>query len=125
MRGLFDNPNKALKPGLFVRIRLPIGKKYQAVLISDEAIQSDQGRKYVYVVNDKDEVVYRPVTLGQGIHGLRVIKDGLTAGERVIISGMQRVRPKMTVQARMQDPPKPPHSLLTRVLDTPQKSGKS
>jgi RND family efflux transporter MFP subunit len=125
MRGLFDNPKKTLKPGLFVRIRLPIGQKYQAVLIADEAIQSDQGRKYVFVVNDKNEVVYRPVTLGQGIHGLRVIKEGLKAGERVIISGMQRVRPKMTVQAKMQDPPKPPHSLLTRVLDGSAGHGKS
>src|SRR5207245_3819183 len=50
LRGQFENPNRTLKPGLFVRIRLPIGKAYQAVLIPDEAILSDQGRKYVYVV---------------------------------------------------------------------------
>jgi RND family efflux transporter MFP subunit len=125
MRGVFDNPKKTLKPGLFVRIRLPIGKPYKAVLISDEAILSDQGRKYVYVVNDKNEVVYRPVTLGQGIHGLRVIKENLSEGERVIISGQQRVRPKTIVQAKMEDPPTPPHSPLTQVLGSPAGKTKS
>jgi RND family efflux transporter MFP subunit len=118
MRGVFDNPDRRLKPGLFVRIRLPLGAPYKALLISDEALMSDQGRKYVYVVNDKDVVVYRPVVLGQGIHGLRVIKEGLAEGDRVIISGQQRVRPDMPVHAAMQDPPKPPASPLGHVLGT-------
>jgi RND family efflux transporter MFP subunit len=121
MRGVFANPNKALKPGLFVRIRLPIGEPYKALLVSDEAVLSDQGRKYVFVVNDKNVVVYRPVVLGQGIHGLRVIREGLSEGDRVIVSGMQRVRQDMTVQVQMQDPPKPPASPLTRVLRTVQR----
>ncbi|TMQ35707.1 MAG: efflux RND transporter periplasmic adaptor subunit, partial [Planctomycetota bacterium] len=92
MRGVFENPTGVLKPGLFVRIRLPIGTPYKAVLIPDEALLSDQGRKYVYVVNNKNEVVYRPVSLGQEIQGLRVIKKGVSMGEKVIVSGMQRVR---------------------------------
>jgi RND family efflux transporter MFP subunit len=116
MRGVFDNHNQLLKPGLFVRIRLPIGAPYKALLISDEALMSDQGRKYVFVVNDKNVAIYRPVVLGQGIHGLRVIKEGLSAGDRVIVSGMQRVRQDMSVQVKMQDPPKPPASPLGRVL---------
>jgi RND family efflux transporter MFP subunit len=104
MRGVFSNPKGVLKPGLFVRIRLPIGKPYEAVFIADEALLSDQGRKYVYVVNDKDEVVYRPVTPGQEVKGLRVIKDGLSGGERVIVNGMQRVRPGVTVRVKTPAP---------------------
>jgi RND family efflux transporter MFP subunit len=116
MRGVFNNPNRALKAGLFVRIRLPIGAPYKALVISDEAILSDQGRKYVYILNDKDEVVYRPVKLGQAMHGLRVIKEGLSQGERIVVSGMQRVRPGAKVQPTMQEPPKPPESPLVKLL---------
>jgi len=99
-----------------VRIRLPIGKPYQGLLSSGEALLHDQGRKYVYVVSDKNEVVYRPVELGQEIAGLVVIKKGLAKGERVIISGMQRVRPGAQVQIKLQDPPKPPESPLGKLL---------
>jgi RND family efflux transporter MFP subunit len=118
MRGVFENPKGLLRSGLFVRIRLPIGTPYTALLIPDEALLSDQGKKYVFVVNDKDEVVYRPVTLGQELKGLRVIKGGVSAGERVIITGMQRVRQGAKVQVKVQPPPKPPGSALTQLLKT-------
>jgi RND family efflux transporter MFP subunit len=117
MRGIFDNAAGILKPGLFVRIRLPIGKPYQAILTSSEAILSDQGRKYVYIVNDNNEVVYRPVTVGQESHGLSIIKKGLSTGERVIISGMQRVRQGAQVQVKLQEPPKAPPSVLVQMLE--------
>jgi len=94
----------------------PIGTPYRAFLIPDEALLSDQGRKFLYVVNEKDEVVYRPATLGQEIQGLRVIKDGLQAGDRVIVSGMQRVRPGVQVQATAQPPPKRPESPLGKLM---------
>jgi RND family efflux transporter MFP subunit len=100
MRGVFDNVDGQLKPGLFVRIRLPIGSPYQAVIVPDETLLSDQGKKYVYVVDEKDQVVYRPVTPGQEIKGMRVIKQGLSGDERVILSGMQRVRPGAQVQIK-------------------------
>jgi RND family efflux transporter MFP subunit len=125
MRGVFENTHGTLKSGLFVRIRLPIGKPYPALLIPDEALQSDQGRKYVWVVNKDDKVEYRPVKLGQAIAGLRVIqapekgkegKEGLAKGDRVVISGMQRVRKGAQVQVKAQDPPKPPESPLGRLL---------
>lgn len=138
MRGVFKNPRDTLKSGLFVRVRLPVGRPYPALLISDEALQSDQGRKYVYVVKTvtdegdgaeetKDVVEYRPIVVGQSIQGLRVIKEakrdtagkvieGLEKGERVIISGMQRVRPNTPVRAQMQDPPKPPDNPLAKLL---------
>ena len=117
LRGAFQNPEHLFKPGLFVRIRLPIGKPYSALLIPDEAILSDQDRKYVYVVNDKNVVEYRTVVPGQAIQGLRVIKkppkdkegkEGLSPRDRVIVSGMQRVKPKSQVQATLQAPPKLP-----------------
>ena len=120
MRAVFDNPSGVLKPGLFVRIRLPIGNPYQALLIPDEALMSDQGRKFVYVVNNKNEVEYRAVDLGQEVQGLRVIKKNLAMGERVIVSGMQRVRQKAVVDVKMKDPPKPPDSPLGRLLAAAQ-----
>jgi RND family efflux transporter MFP subunit len=116
MRGVFENHSKVLKSGLFVRIRLPVGTPYKATLIPDEAILSDQGKKYVYVVNGENRVEYRSVTLGQAVQKLRVIKEGVSKGEHVIVSGMQRVRPKSEVQVKMQDPPKPPHASLGKRL---------
>jgi multidrug efflux system membrane fusion protein len=133
MRGVFANPSGVLKSGLFVRIRLPIGVPYKTLLIPDEALLSDQGRKYVYVVkkgkNDKgeevDKVEYRSVQLGQALQGLRVIKAGLTEGERVIVAGMQRVRPGVVVQTKMREPPPPPESSLTKILKEDRKTNKA
>jgi RND family efflux transporter MFP subunit len=116
MRAVFKNTKGFLKSGLFARIRLPVGMPYDALLIPDEALQSDQGRKYIYVVNDENKVGYRRVEFGQAIKGLRVIKKGLKKGERVIISGMQRVRPKVVVQTTLKDPPKRPHSPVQKLL---------
>jgi RND family efflux transporter MFP subunit len=116
MRGVFPNDAMVLKPGLFVRIRLPIGARYQALLIPDEAILIDQGRKYVFVVNDQNKVIYRPVELGQEIQKLRVIKKGLAPDERVIISGTQRVRAEDEVRPNNKKPPSPPESRLSQLL---------
>ena len=125
MRGVFDNPKGTLKAGLFVRIRLPIGGAYSALLIPDEAIQSDQERKYVWIVNAKNEVEYRSVKLGQSLGELRAIKapeagkegkEGLAEGERFVVSGMQRVRKGTAVDAELQPPPASPGSPLVRLL---------
>jgi RND family efflux transporter MFP subunit len=135
LRGVFENPKHVLKSGLFVRIRLPIGQAYKATLIPDEAIMSDQDRKYVYVVTGDNKVDYRLVTAGQSVGTLRVIKkpekgkegkEGLMPGERVIVSGMQRVKPKSEVTVKMQDPPKPPSAegrRLTYDLPANRKGG--
>jgi RND family efflux transporter MFP subunit len=122
MRGIFQNPTGYLQSGLFVRIRLPIGDPYKALLIPDEALLSDQGKKYLYIVDDKNTVVYRSVKLGQALEGLRVIKEGLAPGERVIVSGMQRVRPSVEVQAKMQPPPQRPASPLGKLLSVSRPS---
>jgi RND family efflux transporter MFP subunit len=117
MRGVFDNADGRLKAGLFGRFRLPLGKPYSTVLVPGEAIQSDQGRTYVYVVGDDNKVARRYLTLGQEIKGLRVVReDGLKEGERVLVSGMQRVREGAPVEIKTQPPPAPPDSPLVRLL---------
>jgi len=116
MRGVFANETKTLKPGLFVRIRLPIGAAYEAILVPDEAVLPDQDRKYVFVVNDEQKVVYRSVTIGQEIGGMRVIKTGLSLNDKIIVSGMQRVREGLKVKATELKPPKPPESKLCKLL---------
>jgi RND family efflux transporter MFP subunit len=94
------NGNRLLSPGQFVRIRLPIGYPRQAVLVPEEAVGTDQGHKFVYVVNDRSEVEYRTVRLGQQYDRYRVVEDGLTANDSVVVSGLQRVRPGAKVTAK-------------------------
>lgn len=103
VRGVFANPKpergaRPLAPGLFGRIRLPLGEPHKAVLIPERAIGRDQGQSFVYVVNESSEVVYRRVKLGSLHEGMRVIADGLTAGERIVVNGLQRVRPGSKVE---------------------------
>jgi RND family efflux transporter MFP subunit len=108
VRGKFQNPKpergeRILTPGLFSRIRVPIGKPHTALLITDRAIGTDQGQKFVYVVDDKNEVAFRPIKLGAAHDGLRVVAEGLKAGERLIIDGLQRVRPGSIVDPKVHD----------------------
>jgi RND family efflux transporter MFP subunit len=116
MRGVFENADGLLKAGLFGRFRLPLGKAYTTLLVKGEAIQSDQGRPYVYVVGDGDKVVRKYLTLGQELKGLRAVKDGLKGDERVIISGVQRVREGAPVEVKTEPPPEAPESPLVRLL---------
>jgi multidrug efflux pump subunit AcrA (membrane-fusion protein) len=124
MRGRFQNPSGLLKAGLFTRIRLPLGTPYKAIVIPDEAIMSDQERKYVWVVNTKNEVEYRSIKLGQSIRDLRVVrnpdpgmegKEGLAENELIIVSGMQRVRNGIQVDVETQAPPAAPEMPLVRL----------
>jgi multidrug efflux system membrane fusion protein len=104
VRALFPNPKppngvRLLAPGMFVRIRLPIGQPHPALLVIDRAIASDQGLKYVYVVDAENKVQYRRVGIGAlQPDGLRVVTEGLKPGERVVVGGLQQVRPRMPVQ---------------------------
>jgi multidrug efflux pump subunit AcrA (membrane-fusion protein) len=139
MRAVFPNHQGILKSGLFGRVRLPIGSAYQALMVPAQALVSDQDRKYVYVVDSENKVEYRSVKIGQAIAGLRVIQEprrgkdgkvlrdqdgriveGLLPGERVIISGIQRVRPQLEVKAEMRKPPEPPESPLRKLLTQSQ-----
>ena len=100
LRGLFPNPDRILSPGMFVRILVPVDDPRPSLLVSEQALGSDQGMKYLYVVNDEDEVVRRDVEVGSLNDGLRVIRSGLKQGERVVLSGLQRMRPGMKVTAK-------------------------
>jgi RND family efflux transporter MFP subunit len=105
LRGVFPNPQRVLSPGLFVRVRLPIGNPYQAILISEQALGTDQGQKFVYVVSDDGDPVYRQVKVGRLHEGLRVITAGLQKNEKVVVSGLQRVHPGGKVNAKVVDMP--------------------
>jgi RND family efflux transporter MFP subunit len=105
VRGVFPNKDEALSPGFFARVRVPIGRAHRALLVTDRAIDTDQGQKVLYVVNGKNEVVSRPVRPGALHDGLREITDGLVPGEKVIVNGLQQVRPGVTVQPRLVDMP--------------------
>jgi len=105
LRGVFPNEEQVLLPGLFARVRVPIGRSHNALLVSDRAIDTDQGQKVLYVVNEKNEVVSRPVQLGALHDGLREITDGLKSSERVIVKGLQQVRPGIAVEPKLVDMP--------------------
>ncbi len=102
MRATFVNADKVLVPGLFARVQLGGGKDLtKALLINDLAVGTDQNRKFVYVVDAGNKAEYRPVTLGQNVAGLRIVKTGLTVGEKVVVNGLQRVHPGAPITAEM------------------------
>lgn len=92
-RAVFRNADHRLTPGLFVRLRLPGTVSYQGVLVEDRAVGTDLDRRFVLVVGVDKKIESRTVTLGPVIDGLRVVREGLKAGEMVIVNGLQRVRP--------------------------------
>jgi RND family efflux transporter MFP subunit len=92
-RARLDNHDRAFTPGLFARVRLLGDRKYDALLINDSAVGTDQTVKYVLVVGADNKVEYRPVKLGPVIDGLRVVREGLKANDTIVVNGLQRVRP--------------------------------
>jgi RND family efflux transporter MFP subunit len=112
VRGVFANPKpsvgpRVLTPGQFVRIRLPIGLAYSALLVVGAAVGNDQDLKYLYVLNDKNEVERRNVTLGTQQGGLMVVSKGLKPGDRVVVNGLQHVRVGMAVNPKLVTMPNP------------------
>jgi RND family efflux transporter MFP subunit len=105
LRGVFPNQDQSLLAGLFARVRIPIGRAHKAVLVSERALDTDQGQKVLYLVNEKNEVVSRPVRLEALHDGLREITEGLKPGEKVIVNGLQQVRPGITVEPKLVDMP--------------------
>lgn len=97
VRGRFPNQNGDLLPGLFARIRVPVGKPRKTICVSEMALGIDQGQYYLLVVSDKNVVEYRRVKVGLLDEGLRTIEEGIAPTDWVITSGMQRVRPGAAV----------------------------
>ena len=105
LRGVLPNDDSALIGGAFVRVRVPVSQPYQAVLIPERAIASDQGTKYVYVVGDDNVAERKTVALGKQRGPSRVILGGLAAGQKVIVQGLQRARPGEKVSPTSENPP--------------------
>src|SRR5262245_27129319 len=101
VRGVFPNKDEGLQVGYFTRVRVPVSPPHNALLVSDRALDNDQGQRILYVVNDRNEVVSHPVRPGQLHNGLRAIEDGLKPGERVIVNGLQQVRAGATVVPKL------------------------
>jgi len=99
LRAKFPNPDFILQPGLFGRIHIPGSLPYKGVLVPDEAISADQDRRIVYIVDASGIVSAKPVRLGPRLHGYRVVREGLTGDETIIINGLMRVRPNAKVNA--------------------------
>ena len=97
VRAIFDNRDGTLIPGQFARLRMAQARAFPAVLISERAVGTDQSKRFVMVVGQDNKVDYREVKLGPSVDGLRVVTEGLKADERIVVNGLQRVRPGATV----------------------------
>lgn len=96
-RAVLQNRDGTFTPGLFARVQLLGRSEYDAILIDDRAVNTDQSQKYVFVLGAGNKVVYRRVTLGRIIDGMRIVRDGLKVGDVIIVNGVQRVHPGLTV----------------------------
>jgi multidrug efflux system membrane fusion protein len=92
-RALMDNHDRAFTPGLFARVMVLGTQTHEAILINDSAVGTDQSVRFVLVVSADNKVAYRPVKLGPVVDGLRVVRNGLSPGESIVVNGLQRVRP--------------------------------
>jgi multidrug efflux system membrane fusion protein len=97
VRAAFDNPDGVLMPGQFARLRLGRARPEPALAVDERAIGTDQDRRFVMVVGDDNTVAYRQVSLGAATEGLRLVTAGLKPGERIVVNGLQRIRPGATV----------------------------
>ncbi|KQZ48934.1 RND transporter MFP subunit [Rhizobium sp. Root149] len=97
VRAVFDNPGSKLIPGQFVRVRMGQPKAQDHLMVSEKAVGIDQDKKFVFVVNGENKVDYRQVELGSAVDGLRIVEKGLNPGDRIVVNGLQRVRPGVVV----------------------------
>ncbi|MGZ5198692.1 MAG: efflux RND transporter periplasmic adaptor subunit [Telluria sp.] len=100
MRAVFANEDHQMAPGLFVRVQLGGGDERKETLITDRAVGTDQSHKFVFVVDPRGKAEYREVKLGPIVDGLRVVREGLKPGEKIVVSGLQRVKPGAPVSAQ-------------------------
>ncbi len=100
-RGLLKNPERRFTPGMFARVKLVGSAPYDALLINDSAVGTDQSVKYVLKVGAGNKVEYTPVKLGPLVDGLRVVREGLSADDVILVKGLQQVRPGMPVTPQL------------------------
>jgi RND family efflux transporter MFP subunit len=96
-RAVLQNKDGQFTPGLFARVQLLGSAEYSAILIDDRAVNTDQSQKYVLVLGANNQIEYRKVKLGRVVDGLRVVREGLKAGDVIVVNGAQRVHPGVTV----------------------------
>ena len=103
IRGIFQNEDGVLRGGMFVRAKVPVSEPYEAVLIPETAIGTDQNFKFAYVIDASNKPIRRNLKLGAAQGPLRIVREGIAAGERVVIRGIQRVRPDVEVDVQMEE----------------------
>jgi len=96
-RAIFSNRDHRFTPGLFARVKLVGSQKAPALLVRDAAIGTDQDRKFVLVLGKGDSLEYRPVEIGRLSDGLRIVRSGVAAGDKVVVTGLMRVLPGVKV----------------------------
>lgn len=96
-RAVFPNNDRLMSPGFFARLRIPGSGEYDAMLVRDTAIGSDQGRAFVYVVGADNKAVQRNIVAGPLENDLRIVREGLSAGDRIVINGLMAIRPGAVV----------------------------
>lgn len=101
IRAKIPNKDLILQPGLFGRVNMPGSLPYQGVLVPDDAVGADQDRRIVYVVDDAGKVSTKPIRLGPKLYGYRVVRSGLTGNETIVINGLMRIRPGVTVKPEL------------------------
>lgn len=100
-RAVLDNKAGLFTPGLFARVQLLGSKEYDAILIEDRAVGTDQNQSYVFVLGPGNKLEYRPIQLGRATGGLRIVRKGLKPDEVIVVNGLQRVRPGVQVSPKM------------------------
>jgi len=103
VRAVFDNPGGRLIPGQFVRVRMGQPKAENKIVINDRAVGTDQDKKFVFVVDGENKVSYRQIKLGSLFDGQRVVEDGLAVGDKIVVNGLQRIRPGAVVAPQMEE----------------------
>jgi len=101
VRASFPNEDGNLLPGLFARIKLVGSDSYKGVLIDEKAIGTDLNNKFVLIVDDNNTLEYRAVKLGEKVNGLRIVREGLTATDKIVVNGLQRVMPTMKIEPKL------------------------
>ncbi|MDP1796443.1 MAG: efflux RND transporter periplasmic adaptor subunit, partial [Planctomycetaceae bacterium] len=116
-RGVFPNADRLLLPGMFVRMRIPVAQRADALLVPERALGTDQSGQFVLVVSGEGTVEYRPVKTGVAIDALRVVEGQLALTDHVIVEGLLRARPGAKVTPKLEAPP-------PAVADQPTVSGR-
>jgi multidrug efflux system membrane fusion protein len=96
-RAVLENKDGVYTPGMFARVQLLGSSEYSAILIDDRAVNTDQNQKYVFLLGANNQVEYRRIKLGRVIDGLRIVREGLKAGDVIVVNGAQRAHPGITV----------------------------